>query len=109
MNLIYVIVFICLQFIVIILFYINVQFLVIDEKNLVMRLFCLLLLGVLCVFYVVVCYCSFKQVVEVFGVSVMVVSYQIKLLELVLECWVCECSVQGVSLIVDGEIFYVVI
>ncbi|VTN20445.1 glycine cleavage system transcriptional activator [Klebsiella pneumoniae] len=40
------------------------------------------------------------------GVSATAVSHQIKLLESVLECRVCERSAQGVSLTADGEILY---
>ncbi|VTO24704.1 glycine cleavage system transcriptional activator [Klebsiella variicola] len=48
----------------------------------------------------------FKQAAGALGVSATAVSHQIKLLESVLECRVCERSAQGVSLTADGEILY---
>ncbi len=47
-----------------------------------------------------------EQAAEALGVSATAVSHQIKLLESVLECRVCERSAQGVSLTADGEILY---
>ncbi len=63
-------------------------------------------LGALRAFHAVARHRSFKQAAEALGVSATAVSHQIKLLESVLECRVCERSAQGVSLTADGEILY---
>ncbi len=62
--------------------------------------------GALRAFHAVARHRSFKQAAEALGVSATAVSHQIKLLESVLECRVCERSAQGVSLTADGEILY---
>ncbi|WP_052285282.1 LysR substrate-binding domain-containing protein [Kluyvera genomosp. 1] len=64
-------------------------------------------LGALRAFHAVA-YCrSFKLAAEMLGVSATAVSHQIKLLESVLECRVCERSAQGVTLTESGETLYV--
>ena len=63
-------------------------------------------LGALRAFHAVARHRSFKQAAEALDVSATAVSHQIKLLESVLECRVCERSAQGVSLTADGEILY---
>ncbi len=63
-------------------------------------------LGALRAFHAVARHRSFKQAAGALGVSATAVSHQIKLLESVLECRVCERSAQGVSLTADGEILY---
>ncbi len=49
---------------------------------------------------------SFKRAADMLGVSATAVSHQIKLLESVLECRVCERNAMGVSLTDSGEILY---
>lgn len=63
-------------------------------------------LGALRAFHAVAGCRSFKHAAEELGVSATAVSHQIKLLESVLECRVCERSAQGVSLTETGEILY---
>ena len=63
-------------------------------------------LGALRAFHAVAGCRSFKLAAEALGVSATAVSHQIKLLESVLECRVCERSAQGVSLTETGEILY---
>ncbi|HFF8547026.1 TPA: LysR substrate-binding domain-containing protein [Kluyvera cryocrescens] len=63
-------------------------------------------LGALRAFHAVAGCRSFKQAAETLGVSATAVSHQIKLLESVLDCRVCERSAQGVSLTESGEILY---
>ena len=63
-------------------------------------------LGALRAFHAVAGCRSFKLAAEALGVSATAVSHQIKLLESVLECRVCERSAQGVSLTEIGEILY---
>ncbi len=63
-------------------------------------------LGALRAFHAVARQRSFKLAAGALGVSATAVSHQIKLLESVLECRVCERSAQGVSLTADGEILY---
>ncbi len=63
-------------------------------------------LGALRAFHAVARHRSFKLAAGALGVSATAVSHQIKLLESVLECRVCERSAQGVSLTADGEILY---
>ncbi len=63
-------------------------------------------LGALRAFHAVAHCRSFKQAADMLGVSATAVSHQIKLLESVLECRVCERSAQGVSLTASGDILY---
>ncbi len=63
-------------------------------------------LGALRAFHAVAGCRSFKHAAEALGVSATAVSHQIKLLESVLECRVCERSAQGVSLTETGELLY---
>lgn len=63
-------------------------------------------LGALRAFHAVARQRSFKLAAGALGVSATAVSHQIKLLESVLECRVCERSAQGVSLTADGELLY---
>ena len=63
-------------------------------------------LGALRAFHAVAGCLSFKLAAEELGVSATAVSHQIKLLESVLACRVCERSAQGVSLTETGEILY---
>ncbi|BBV65306.1 TPA: LysR family transcriptional regulator [Kluyvera ascorbata] len=63
-------------------------------------------LGALRAFHALAEQLSFKRAAEVLGVSATAVSHQIKLLESVLECRVCERSAQGVSLTESGKLLY---
>ena len=64
-------------------------------------------LGALRAFHAVARCRSFKRAADMLGVSATAVSHQIKLLESVLECRVCERNALGVSLTESGEILYV--
>ena len=64
-------------------------------------------LGALRAFHAVAHCRSFKRAADMLGVSATAVSHQIKLLESVLECRVCERNALGVSLTESGEILYV--
>ncbi|WP_370554537.1 LysR substrate-binding domain-containing protein [Edwardsiella tarda] len=63
-------------------------------------------LGALRAFHAVAHCHSFKRAADQLGVSATAVSHQIKLLESVLECRVCERSAQGVTLTASGEILF---
>ncbi|HCR0217168.1 LysR substrate-binding domain-containing protein [Klebsiella aerogenes] len=63
-------------------------------------------LGALRAFHAVARCRSFKRASDMLGVSATAVSHQIKLLESVLECRVCERNALGVSLTESGEILY---
>ncbi|WEF29733.1 LysR substrate-binding domain-containing protein [Klebsiella aerogenes] len=63
-------------------------------------------LGALRAFHAVAHCRSFKRAADMLDVSATAVSHQIKLLESVLECRVCERSAQGVTLTASGEILY---
>ena len=63
-------------------------------------------LGALRAFHALAEQLSFKRAADVLGVSATAVSHQIKLLESVLECRVCERSAQGVSLTESGKVLY---
>ncbi|MHA7846582.1 LysR substrate-binding domain-containing protein [Serratia sp. D1N4] len=63
-------------------------------------------LGTLRAFHAVASYSSFKRASEELSVSATAISHQIKLLESILECQVCERSARGVSLTEAGEILY---
>ncbi len=59
-------------------------------------------LGALRAFHAVARHRSFKQAAEALGVSATAVSHQIKLLESVLECRVCERSARILSICGSG-------
>lgn len=63
-------------------------------------------LGALRAFHAVASFRSFKRAGEELGVSATAISHQIKLLESILECRVCERSARGVSLTETGEVLY---
>lgn len=63
-------------------------------------------LGALRAFHAVASHNSFKQAGEELNVSATAISHQIKLLESILECRVCERSARGVSLTEAGKILY---
>ena len=63
-------------------------------------------LGALRAFHAVAESQSFKRAADALGVSATAVSHQIKLLESVLGCRVCERSAQGVSLTESGSVLY---
>jgi len=63
-------------------------------------------LGALFAFHAVASYSSFKRASEELNVSATAISHQIKLLESILECRVCERSARGVSLTEAGKILY---
>lgn len=63
-------------------------------------------LGAVRAFHAVAGCLSFKLAAERLGVSATAVSHQIKLLESMLECRVCERSAQGVRLTDAGELLY---
>ena len=63
-------------------------------------------LGALRAFHAVAESQSFKRAADTLGVSATAVSHQIKLLESVLGCRVCERSAQGMSLTESGRVLY---
>lgn len=63
-------------------------------------------LGALRAFHAVASYGSFKRAGEELSISATAISHQIKLLESILECRVCERSAWRVSLTEAGEILY---
>ena len=65
-------------------------------------------LGALRAFHAVAESQSFKRAADTLGVSATAVSHQIKLLESVLGCRVCERSAQGMSLTESGRVLYAV-